>query len=81
MAFNRALDKELFSAEIGDNGLKVGIFSYNGGDKKFQIGPRTYTKKDGTTGFNKVGRMSMNEVVDLAVVLGSPDFTKVMGGE
>ena len=39
MAFNRALDKELFSAEIGDNGLKVGIFSYNGGDKKFQIGP------------------------------------------
>jgi len=67
MAFNKSLDVELASWTIG-NGLKLGVYSYNGGDKKLQIGPRLYTKKDGSEGFNKVGRMTADELKALAVL-------------
>ena len=67
MAFNKSLDKELASYEIGD-GLKIGVYSYNGGEKKLQIGPRVYEKKDGSTGFRKAGRMTADELKAFAAI-------------
>jgi len=64
MAFNSSLDKVLIGWTVGD-GLEIKVCIYNGGDKKLQIGPRTYEKKDGSTGFRKAGRMSFDEVKEL----------------
>lgn len=74
MPYNKALDKEIFSAIIGadeleSEGLKVGVFAYNGGEPKLQIGPRFYTKKNGNVGFRKAGRMSAEELVELGELL------------
>lgn len=72
MAFKKELDKELFHANIEcDDGttLKVSVNSYNGGEAKLQIGPKVYTKKDGSEGFRKAGRLSSGEVEKLADVL------------
>ena len=39
MAFDKNLDKELFSEEVSFEAtrIKVGIYSYNDGEKKLQI--------------------------------------------
>lgn len=49
--------------------LEVGIYQYNGGDKKLQIGPRTFTKKNGDTGHRKAGRLTVVEATWLTTVL------------
>jgi hypothetical protein len=63
MAFNKDLDQELWAKEIeGDNDtLRISVFAYNGGDRKLQIGPRTYEKKNGDEGFRKAGRLTADE--------------------
>jgi len=72
MAFDKSKDKVIKEWEI-DNGndqkLMVSIMSYNGGDQKLQIGPRTYTKRNGGTGYGKAGRLTMEEVTFLAGVI------------
>jgi hypothetical protein len=45
-----------------EGGLIVSVMLYNGGDPKLQIGPRQFTKHDGTTGFGKAGRLNVDEV-------------------
>jgi hypothetical protein len=64
MAFDSTKDNELWVDEIeGDNDtLKISVFSYNGGERKLQIGPRVYEKKNGDDGFRKAGRLTANEV-------------------
>jgi len=65
MAFDKSKDKVVQEWEL-DNGndkkLMVSVMSYNGGEQKLQIGPRTYTKRNGGTGFGKAGRLTMPEV-------------------
>ena len=63
MGYNKDLDEELWFDEIkdGDDVLRVSIFSYNGGEKKLQIGPRTHEKKDGGFSYRKAGRLSVYE--------------------
>lgn len=83
MPYNKALDKEIISVVIGADemeteGLKVGVFSYNGGEAKLQIGPRFYTKKNGAVGFRKAGRLSADEMVELAEVM--PRLADAMDG-
>ena len=63
MAFDKNLDKELFSetAEFETSKLKVGVYSYNDGEKKLQISRET-RNQDGEWKFSKVGRMFKDEV-------------------
>ena len=65
MAFDKSKDKVIESWEL-DNGndkkLVVSVMSYNGGEPKLQIGPRTYIKRNGGTGYGKSGRLTMTEV-------------------
>jgi len=65
MAFDKSKDKVIKEWEL-DNGddkkLMVSVMSYNDGEQKLQIGPRTYIKRNGGTGFGKAGRLTMKEV-------------------
>ena len=80
MAYNKGLDKAVWESDIGgDNDiLKVSVMAYNGGEKKLQIGPRIYEKKNGDAGFRKAGRMTVEEVKELVNLL--PDIGKALEG-
>jgi len=65
------------SIENGDKCLKICVMSYNGGEMKLQFGPRTYVKRNGTTGFGKVGRMTLNEVMAINDLM--PEIKGIMG--
>jgi len=65
MAFDKSKDKVIQEWEL-DNGddkkLMVSVMSYNDGEPKLQIGPRTYLKRNGGVGYGKSGRLTMDEV-------------------
>ena len=63
MAFDKNLDKELFSEikEFETSKIKVGVYSYNDGEKKMQIS-RENMNQDGEWNFAKLGRMFKDEV-------------------
>ena len=63
MAFDKNLDKEHFSetAEFETSKLKIGVYSYNDGEKKLQI-TRETRNQDGEWKFAKAGRMFKDEV-------------------
>ncbi len=60
--FNKDLDKELFSETISfeTSRIKVGVYSYNDGEKKLQIS-RENMSQDGEWSFAKLGRMFKDE--------------------
>ena len=62
MAFDKNLDKEIFSEMINfeTSRITVGIFSYNDGEKKLQIS-RENMNQDGEWSFAKLGRMFKDE--------------------
>ena len=62
MAFDKNLDKELFSEtkEFETSRIKVGVYSYNDGEKKMQIS-RENRNQDGEWNFAKLGRMFKDE--------------------
>lgn len=62
MAFDKNLDKELFSEtkEFETTRIKVGVYSYNDGEKKMQIS-RENRNQDGEWTFSKLGRMFKDE--------------------
>ena len=61
MAYDAAKDQEIKTWKH-DNGLYVSLYQYNGGAPMVQIGPRGYQKADGSEGFVKVGRLSLEEM-------------------
>ena len=63
MAFDKSLDKVLFSevAEFETSKITVGVYSYNDGEKKLQISRET-RNMDGEFTFAKLGRMFKDEV-------------------
>ena len=63
MAFDRNLDKSIFSETINfeTTRITVGVFSYNDGEKKLQIS-RENMSQDGEWSFAKLGRMFKDEV-------------------
>lgn len=63
MAFDKNLDKELFSETVNfeTTHIKVGVYSYNEGEKKLQIS-RENMNQDGEWSFSKLGRMFKDEV-------------------
>ena len=62
MAFDKNLDKEIFSESISfeTTRIKVGIYSYNDGEKKMQIS-RENMNQSGEWSFAKLGRMLKDE--------------------
>ena len=62
MAFDKNLDKELFSETVSfeTSRIKVGVYSYNDGEKKLQIS-RENMNQDGEWSFSKLGRMFKDE--------------------
>ena len=63
MAFDPEKDKILHNWKCEETGLVVSINQYAGGEAKLQIGPRIYTKKDGSESRRKTGRLSMEDVM------------------
>jgi len=64
MAFDKNLDKEIFSEtkEFETSKLKVGVYSYNDGEKKLQISRENLNQENAEWKFAKVGRMFKDEV-------------------
>lgn len=62
MAFDKSLDKELFSETIDfeKTRINVGVYSYNEGEKKLQLG-RENANAAGEWNFAKLGRMTKQE--------------------
>jgi hypothetical protein len=69
MAFNPALD-QVHGLWTLKSGLQISVHSYNGGERKIQIGPRVFTKRDGTQSFGKAGRLSNIEFTEMAEISG-----------
>ena len=63
MAFDKNLDKEIFSEVIQfeTSRITVGVFAYNDGEKKLQIS-RENMNQNGEWSFAKLGRMFKDEV-------------------
>ena len=62
MAFDPSLDKEIFAetVEFENTRIKVGVYSYNEGEKKLQISRENLTA-GGEPRFAKLGRMTKEE--------------------
>ncbi len=69
MAYDPGRDKVLASWENEETGLTISINQYGDGEPKLQIGPRVYTKRDGTTSSRKPGRLAIDDVLWLSDVL------------
>ena len=63
MAFDKNLDKELFSEtkEFETTRIKVGVYSYNDGEKKMQISRENLNQENAQWSFAKLGRMLKEE--------------------
>ncbi|MBF0331007.1 MAG: hypothetical protein HQL17_03660 [Candidatus Omnitrophica bacterium] len=63
MPYDKSLDVDVFKQVIELDGTRitVGVFSYNGGEKKLQIG-RENQDASGEWRFSKLGRMVKAEV-------------------
>ncbi len=60
--YDASKDKLLASWENEETGLHISINQYGDADPKLQIGPRTYTRKDGKQGSTKAGRLTVEDV-------------------
>ena len=71
MAFDKNLDQNLFSEtkEFETTKLTIGVFSYNGGEKKLQI-TRENRNQQGEWSFAKAGRMNKDEVEAVLPLMG-----------
>ncbi len=63
MAFDSEKDKVLHKWKCEETGLVVSINQYAGGEPKLQIGPRVYTKKDGSESQRRAGRLTIEDLM------------------
>lgn len=63
MAYDPTKDQVLETWENDETGLVISIYRYEEGEPKLQIGPRTFTKRDGTKATTKAGRLSVDDVL------------------
>jgi hypothetical protein len=61
--YDASKDKVLASWENEETGLQVSINQYGDAEPKMQIGPRTYTRKDGKKSATKAGRLTVDDVL------------------
>ncbi len=69
MAYDPTKDHVLETWENEETGLLLSINRYGDGEPKLQIGPRAYTKRDGSKGTTKPGRLAVDDVLWLSEVL------------
>lgn len=69
MAYDPTKDQVLETWENEETGLVISLHRYGDGEPKLQIGPRTYTKKDGTRAKAKPGRLSIDDVLWFSEIL------------
>ena len=71
MAFDKSLDKEVFSEslELEMTKLTVSVFSYNGGTPKLQVSRQNRNPDSGEWMFSKMGRLLKEEAQWVASVL------------
>ena len=67
--FDPEKDKVLEKWTCEDTGLVVSVNRYGDGDPKVQIGPRLFTRKDGTESQRRAGRMSMEDLLWLHEII------------
>ena len=70
MPYDKSLDVEIFK-EVKDfegTRITIGVFSYNGGTKKLQLG-RENQNAAGEWAFSKLGRMTKEEAVEVIPVM------------
>jgi len=70
MPYDPNKDEFLQAWENDETGLIVGLYRYEKGEPKLQIGPRSYTRRDGTKGNTKAGRLTIADVLWLEEILG-----------
>jgi hypothetical protein len=70
MAYDPSLDEELFAKawEYDAGRLVVGVYSYNGGQRKVQI-RRELTEQVGRPSFAKLGRLTKEELQGILPLL------------
>lgn len=70
MPYDQSLDKETFKVakEFEDTRITVGVFSYNGGEKKLQI-VRENKDQNGAWRYTKLGRLSKSEINEILPVM------------
>ena len=70
MPYDKSLDVEIFkeTKEFDGTRVTVGVFSYNGGEKKLQLG-RENQDASGEWRFSKLGRMTKAEVEAVSPVI------------
>lgn len=66
MPYDKSLDAESFKEvkEFGETRVTVGVYSYNGGEKKLQVS-RENMDQNGAWRFAKLGRMSVKEAKEV----------------
>jgi hypothetical protein len=69
MAYDSSKDQVLHTWENDKTGLNISICRYGDGEAKVQIGPRSYTKKDGSKSATKAGRLSIDDINWLSEVI------------
>jgi len=69
MAYDSSKDQILDTWENEETGLNISICRYGEGEVKLQIGPRTFTKQDGTKRATKAGRLSIDDVLWISDVI------------
>ena len=70
MPYDKSLDVEVFkeTKEFDGTRVTVGVFSYNNGEKKMQVG-RENQDSTGEWRFSKLGRMTKDEVQAVVPVM------------
>jgi len=70
MPYDKTLDVETFKQvkEFEDTRVTVGVFSYNGGEKKMQI-VRENLDQTGNWRFTKLGRVTKDEAKEIIPVM------------
>ena len=70
MPYDKSLDMEIFKEvrEFNDTRITVGVFSYNGGEKKLQVSRENRNQTDEWQ-FVKLGRLTKEESKEIVPVM------------
>ena len=69
MPYDASKDQVLHAWENEETGLNLTLCRYGNGEAKLQIGPRTYTKVDGTKRTTKAGRLTIDDVLWVSEII------------
>ena len=71
MAFDKSLDKEVFSesVEFEMTKITVSVFSYNGGTPKLQVSRQNRNPDSGDWMFSKLGRLIKEEAEKIVPIM------------